>query len=229
MKLNEKTNKTDKLNEEQVLDYLQSNPEFFLKNELFLSRLVLDHNAGDATSLIERQMSSLRTQNQKIQNQITSMIKVAQDNDDIFEKIKSLSLSLFQSDSWQKLNETLATHFLTDFEADYILCNVVAKTDGPNLDHIKFEKISISENLIKTYQPVCTQLRAKEMKNLFGKTHNQNNHTESVILIPFGHKDEGGVLSIGSHDPNRFNSNMDTMFASYISSLLGSVIDRLCK
>ena len=229
MKLNKENNKTEELSEEQVLAYLQTNPGFFLKNDSFLSKLVLDHNAGDATSLIERQMSSLRTQNQKIQDQITSMINVAKDNDEIFEKIKSLSLSLFQSDSWQKLNETLATHFLTDFEADYILCNVVAKTIGPNLDHIKFEKISISENLIKTSQPVCMQLRAEEMKNLFGNAHNQDNHTESVILIPFGHKDEGGVLSIGSHNPNRFNSNMDTMFASYISSLLESVIDRLCK
>ncbi len=229
MNSNKKEPKEDKLTEENVLAYLKSNPEFFLKNELILSKLVLDHNTGDATSLIQRQISALRAQNQKAQDQVVNMVSVAKKNDDIFEKVKNLSLSLFQVETWQELNETLATHFLTDFKADYILCNVVTNTIGPTMDHIKFENISISENLIKNSEPICMQLRAREMKDLFGKTHNQNNPTESVILIPFGHKDEGGILSIGSHDPNRFNSNLDNMFAIYISGLLEKVVDRLCK
>ena len=229
MKSNKKNNGKSEATEEEVLEYLQGNPEFFLKNELLLSKLVLDHNTGDATSLIERQISSLRAHNQKIQNQIASLVKVAQENDEIFEKIKNLSLSLFQVGSWQELNETLATHFLTDFKADYILCNIAAKTFGPTLDHIKFEKINMSESLLNSSGPTCMRLRAEEMKNLFGKTHNQNNHTESAILIPFNYKNNGGILSIGSHDPNRFDSNMDTMFAVYLSSLLGKVVDRLCK
>ena len=229
MKSNNKNNGESETTEEDVLEYLQGNPDFFLKNEFLLSKLVLDHDSGDATSLIERQISSLRAHNQKIQNQIASLVKVAQENEDIFGKIKNLSLSLFQVGSWQELNETLATHILTDFKADYILCNIATKTFGPTLDHIKFEKINISESLMNNSGPTCVQLRAEEMKDLFGKVHNQNNHTESVILIPFNYENDGGVLSIGSRNPNRFDSNMDTMFAVYISSLLGKVIDRLCK
>ena len=96
MKSNNKNNGESETTEEDVLEYLQGNPDFFLKNEFLLSKLVLDHDSGDATSLIERQISSLRAHNQKIQNQIASLVKVAQENEDIFGKIKNLSLSLFQ-------------------------------------------------------------------------------------------------------------------------------------
>jgi uncharacterized protein YigA (DUF484 family) len=227
---NRDKNKYAALTEETVLSYLQDNPNFFLENELVLSRVILSHNPGDASSLMERQINSLRSENRKIQSDINSMVKIAEENHEIFEKTKSLSLSLFEVDSWRKLNEVLATQFLKNFKADYILCNVITQNVKQDLDHIKFEKIKISENLISGSEPACLQLRSKEMKDLFGKPHNQKSDTESVILIPFEEKGAvTGVLSIGSHDPNRFSSDLDTLFAAYISSLIGKMVYRLCE
>ncbi len=223
-------NKDTDSTEESVISYLQDNPNFFFENESVLSRVILSHNPGDASSLMERQINSLRSENRKIQSDMSSMVKIAEKNHAIFEKTKSLSLSLFEVDSWRKLNEVLATQFLKNFKADYILCNVITEAVTQDLDHIKFEKIKISENLISGSEPACLQLRSEEMKDLFGKPHNQKNDTESVILIPFGKKGAvTGVLSIGSHDPNRFSSDLDTLFAVYVSSLIGKIVYRLCE
>ena len=81
----EKNTEAPKLSEDQVLDYLEKNPDFFNRNEEALSRVVLQHNSGDAASIIERQIKTLRNRNQKIDTQVSEMISVAKLNEEIFK------------------------------------------------------------------------------------------------------------------------------------------------
>ena len=225
----EKNTEAPKLSEDQVLDYLENNPDFFNRNEDALSRVVLQHNSGDAASIIERQIKTLRNRNQKIDTQMSEMISVAKLNEEIFSKIRALCTSMIDIETWQQLNESLATHFLTNFKADYILCNIEESSSILSLDHIKFEEIRIGESFKTGTEPLCLQLREEEMHDLFGSIHKKGQRTESVLIIPFGSRDRKGFLSVGSKDPLRFNSNMETMFATFISSLLSRVVHRLCK
>ena len=225
----EKNTEAQKLSEDLVLDYLESNPDFFNRNEEALSRVVLQHNSGDAASIIERQIKTLRNRNQKIDTQVSEMISVAKLNEEIFSKIRALCTSMIDIETWQQLNESLATHFLTNFKADYILCNIEESSSTLSLDHIKFEEIRIAESFKTGTEPLCLQLREEEMHDLFGSIHNKGQGTESVLIIPFGSRNRKGFLSVGSKDPLRFNNKMETMFASFISSLLGQVVHRLCK
>ena len=225
----EKNTEAQKLSEDLVLDYLESNPDFFNRNEEALSRVVLQHNSGDAASIIERQIKTLRNRNQKIDTQMSEMISVAKLNEEIFSKIRALCTSMIDIETWQQLNESLATHFLTNFKADYILCNIEESSSTLSLDHIKFEEIRIGESFKTGTEPLCLQLREEEMHDLFGSIHKKGQRTESVLIIPFGSRDRKGFLSVGSKDPLRFNSNMETMFATFISSLLSRVVHRLCK
>ena len=224
-----KNTEAPKLSEGQVLDYLESNPDFFNRNEEALSRVVLQHNSGDAASIIERQIKTLRSRNQKIDEQVSEMISVAKLNEEIFSKIRALCTSMIDIETWQQLNESLATHFLTNFNADYILCNIEESSSTQNLDHIKFEEIRIGESFKTGAEPLCLQLREEEMHDLFGSIHKKSQGTESVLIIPLGSRNRKGFLSVGSTDPLRFSNNMETMFATFISSLLGRVIRRLCK
>ena len=156
------------------------------------------------------------------------MITVAKLNEEIFSKIKTLCTSMIEIETWQQLNETLATHFLTNFKADYILCNIEESLPNLSLDHIKFEEIKIAENFKAKTEPLCLQLRQEEMHDLFGSIHKKGRDAESVLIIPFGSRNRRGFLSVGSRDPLRFNNNMETMFATFISNLLGRVVHKLC-
>ena len=218
-----------KLSEDRVLDYLENNPDFFNKNERALSRVVLRHNSGDATSIIERQIKTLRERNQKIEKEVSEMIFIAKLNEEIFIKIRNLCTSLIGIESWQQLNEILATQFLTNFKADYILCNLEEEPPSKTFDHIKFEEIKIRESFKVRTEPLCLQLRQDEMHDLFGSLHKKGQETESALIIPFESKNVKGFLSVGSKDPLRFNNDKETMFASFISSLIGRVVYSLCK
>ena len=225
----EKNTETPKLSEGQVLEYLETNPDFFNRNEEALSRAILQHNSGDAASIIERQIKTLRNRNRKLEKQISEMVFVAKLNEEIFYKIRSLCISMMDIETWQQLNETLATHFLTNFKADYILCNIEESAPSLSLDHIKFEEIKIGESFKKRTEPLCLQLREEEMHDLFGSIHKKGQGTESALIIPLGSKNRKSFLSVGSKDPLRFNDKMETMFANFISSVLGRVVHRLCK
>ena len=222
-------NISEPITESVVLHYLEENPQFFSKNGDFLSELVFNHDSGEATSLIERQVASLRKKNQTTQSQLFALVKIAKENDKLFSKIKSFSLELFEIESWKGLNETLATHFLTDFKADFISCRVTSKTEGLMLDHIKFGEQVFAQNLISNSSPTCTQLRSHQMKQLFGDAHNSDESVQSAILLPLLYQEGSGILSIGSRDPERFNDKMDTMFVAFVADLLGKVVERLCR
>ncbi|MES9871125.1 MAG: DUF484 family protein, partial [Sedimenticola sp.] len=61
---------TEEDTEQLVIDYLKSNADFFERNQDLLKELELSHSSGGAVSLIERQVQSLREQNQQQQSQI---------------------------------------------------------------------------------------------------------------------------------------------------------------
>ena len=86
-----------------------------------------------------------------------------------------------------------------------------------------------SENFKEKTEPLCLQLRQEEMHDLFGSIHKKGRDAESVLIIPFGSRNRRGFLSVGSRDPLRFNNNMETMFATFISNILGRVVHKLCK
>ena len=56
--------------EEIVQDYLKQNPRFLLDHPEILETLELSHNSGVASSLIERQVETLRASNEDLNLQL---------------------------------------------------------------------------------------------------------------------------------------------------------------
>ena len=54
------------IDEEQVIDYIKDNPDFFIRHSSLLAEIEIPHESGSAISLIERQLSVLRDKNKKL-------------------------------------------------------------------------------------------------------------------------------------------------------------------
>ena len=67
-------------NEAQVQAFLQRNPDYLQHHPELLESLNIPHNAGQATSLIERQVKTLREKNQRLQQQLATLIENATAN-----------------------------------------------------------------------------------------------------------------------------------------------------
>ena len=163
-----------------------------------------------------------------MRKKIASLVRRAKTNDEIFERTRSLNLSVINSTGWSELNETLATQMIIDFDADFVSIHL-KETDIINgLDHIHFhEKKLPCEALLGNRATQCSSLRDEEMASLFAI--DQYSDAGSAVLLKMKLVRGGGLLCIGSKEPKMFSQEIDTMFVRYMADVLASVINRLIE
>ena len=221
----------DALTAEEVVAYLQANPDFFVANKFLLAELNLPHGSGNTVSLVERQVGILRERNVVMRKRMNELMNTARLNDDLFTKTRSLTLALLDCATLQAVNEVLATHVLADFDADFVCCHLINEQpaemihQGP-LDHFKLHRISPEfDQLVPGEKATCTSLREEEVAAVFPMTNTDT--AGSAVFIPFEVADYGGILAIGSRQPGHFSGDMDTLFVSYITDILCKVLEPL--
>lgn len=220
------TSAIDPVSDESVIAFLRDDPGFFDRHANILSDLNLPHESGQAVSLIERQVAILRERNMQMRRRMNELMQSAKDNDVLFAKTRTLTLELLHVDNWQELNEVLATHMLADFQADFVCCHL---RDLPVfLDHLHSHEGTLPhERFVSNAQPVCVMLRAEELESLFPVQ--EHTAAGSAVLVPLYWDNGSGCLAIGARDANRFTTNMDTLFVTYIGEVLSRVIQRLAS
>ena len=218
--------------DEQLVERLRGDPDFFLRHPSLLTDINLPHASGKAVSLVERQVSILRERNVDARRRMNELLQTARINDELFAKTRSLTLALLDADTLPALNEVLATFVLVDFEADFVCCHLLG--EGTTLDHIVSHREAIPfAHLLPGDAPVCTTLRTAELASVFPNAAHDD--TSSAVLLPLdlsapasSHADAlTGALCIGSRDPQRFAADMDTLFVTYIAQVLAKVLARL--
>ena len=212
------------MDDNQVIEYLKNHPEFFEVHANLLSDIKVGHASGEAVSLIERQVELLRERILRMRRRMNLLLQTARNNDELFAKVRSLTLTLLDTHTWHDLNEALATNMLVDFNADYVCCHV--QNHYAIYDHIRdYRDTAPFDPFVRGIMPVCATLRAAELQALFPmQTHETDG---SAVLLPLSLKQGAGCLAVGSRDTRRFTRDLDTYFVGYMADVLSRVIDRL--
>ena len=202
-----------------VANYLRQNPDFFFNRPDILYDMELPHAQGNASSLLERQASVLRNRNTELRHKLNDFVSIARDNDKLFNRIRILGLALLEAGNLGELSSRLRQILTKDFkldEANLFLFKPSNET-GPFSVTSESDLQTVLGDLLRGDRIICTTLRQREMKFLFpGFDRNDG----SAALIPLHFNGQLGLLALGSHDPNHFNSNMDTTFARYVGDIL---------
>jgi uncharacterized protein YigA (DUF484 family) len=214
------------LNDDIIVAFLRSDPDFFQRHPNLLSELNLPHHTGQAVSLIERQVAILRERNMNMRRRMNELLGEAKNNDELFAKTRTLTLELLNVHNWHELNEVLATYVLADFQADFVCAHLLHLPVF--LDHlVSHEGEPPYRRFVRNGIPVCATLRAEELAELF--PIQQHDLDGSAVLAPLFWDHGEGCLAIGSRQPERFTSDMDTLFVTYIGEVLSRVIQRLAS
>ena len=83
---------------EQVAQYLQENPDFFVNRDSLLAEITLPHESGKAISLLERQVKILRERSIESRHTLNSLLENAKYNDQLFNVTRALILALLMED-----------------------------------------------------------------------------------------------------------------------------------
>ncbi len=219
---------TETVSEDSIADYLKSHPDFFERNAPLVLGLKLPHRAGGATiSLVERQVSLLRTRNSQLERQLKDLVAVAKQNDVLVEKIHQLCLKLMRAPTLLQRLERLETGLREDFAAEravlvlFPAAPVEALRDGfvkrANPDDADVRPFAA---FLRAAKPRCGPLRDRQ-KNIFDRDADA---VSSAALVPLGAESGLGFLIIGSRDPDHFHPGKRMDFLARLGEVLSVAI-----
>ncbi|MEE9492792.1 MAG: DUF484 family protein [Gammaproteobacteria bacterium] len=224
------TTKTESIDAEAISAFLKKNPDFFIDYPTLLANLQLQHQSGDAVSLIERQVTSLREQNEQLKKRLNDLIQVAHENNAVIHRMHELTLNLVGKNTLASLLTTLHEHLSSDLDADSLVAHITDLPDDvANPDFVikksGEEQISqLFDSICQSGQPFCGRPKQSQLDFLFPQ---QTVDITSATVIPLGDKASLGLLAIGSRNPDRFTPGMGTLFLEQLGQLLTRLIRSL--
>lgn len=210
--------------EQAVADYLQTHPDFFDRHLELLELLRVPHPCAGAVSLIERQLVHLRERNHALRDQLRDLVRTAQANDCLSERMQRLNLVLIEAHSLDDMLHHVQSVLREDFNADFVTLSLSTAASlqlPPAMYHLTSQQwFSLFCESSRNAQPRCGPLD-EGAALLFGEVAGQ---VVSAALVPLSGTDWQGVLAIGSRDPERFQAGIGTLFLSRIGQLLSHAV-----
>jgi uncharacterized protein YigA (DUF484 family) len=213
------------LNDEIVREYLKNHDDFLQRHPDMLDYLHISHASGSAISLVEKQASVLRERNTELRQQLKALTANARSNDALFAHTRALVLKLLETDSLEELYSIFMSSLAEDFDVEY--ASMILYGEEPGTKSVRTEteervKSGIG-GLFRGHKPVCGTLRKEELMFLFP----EGTGVGSAALAPLGGPQPRGLIAVGSSDPNRYHSKVDTLFLTHIAEVMVKLMSRL--
>ena len=203
--------------EAEFADYLISHPDFFQRHPDALAAIDIPHPTGDAVSLIERQVRTLRDQADSYRCQLENLVTVARENDALAKRLHRLTLALIETHSFDEVLNTLQDELREQFKADAVEMKLFASEQLEA--HAHESGPALFRDFLKRARPNCGQLDKAKLEYLFGP---QAGETGSAALIPLTAPPLAGVLAIGSRDPHRFHEGKSVDFLQRLAEVVSA-------
>ena len=228
MSLKKKENHiSERSTENLVADYLKNNLDFFVKNPTILAELKIPHEHGGAISLVEKQLTVLREQNQETNKKIHELIEIATQNEELARRMHQLALTLIDADDPKDIFSTMYDNLKKNFHADRVIVRLFANPafidSFPTGEFVGKESIeeSLFKRIIEKREPLSGKMKHQQQVFLFG---DDGDDIASSVMIPLHGVGWGGILAIGSFDAERFQPGMGIELLANLGEILSFII-----
>lgn len=221
------TGKYVELGPEAVSDYLLTHPDFFIDHPEVLKELQVPHLSGNAVSLVEKQLSLLREQNEQTQKRLHELIEIARQNEELARRMHSLALTLMDAAQPEDIFRTLYENLKRNFRVDHAVVRLFAEPSfvdtyaGPEFAGTAAPEQVLFRAIIDKRLPLSGRLKRQQQVFLFG---DEGDDIASAVIVPLHGKGWGGVLSIGSRDSNRFTETMGVELLANLGEILSFIL-----
>lgn len=213
--------------EEAVSRYLDDHPDFFQRHPQVLTKLNLRHDVHGATSLIERQVQVLRSENENLRGQLRELLGIARENDVLSARLHRFAIAMSDSASLDDVFDNAYEMLRREFKIDAVA--ILCRGEG-SAAFVRSEFVGEDARLqsaIREYgagKPVCgSRFDESLLKYLFGISAGE---VRSAAIIGLGTRGAYGLLALGSHDARRFHAEMGTVYLAQLGDILMHSIAR---
>ena len=212
---------------QEVAEYLRKHPEFFNEYQELLMELQVPHRSGEAISLVEKQLAVLRDKNEQSRKRMHELIEIARQNEELARRMHQLALTLMDAGDTREIFSILYDNLKRNFRADRAVVRIFA--DPAFIDTFAGEEFVghevVEENIFKSViekrMPISGRLKRQQQVFLFG---DDGDEIKSAVIVPLHGDEWGGVLVIGSTDPEKFQEGMGVELLANMAEVLSLII-----
>jgi uncharacterized protein len=202
---------------DEIARFLRTHPHFFDQHPELLEGLHVPHPyGGRAIPLAERQTVALREKLRALEARVTEMIRYAEENDAISEKVHRLSVALAGARDFPALAHSLYFHLREDFAVPHVVLRVWGKALPAGFDEAEAVDEGQRRYAEAMAVPQCGAAAGSPFVPWF---RDAAEHVRSLALVPLGHAAVFGLLALGAEDPRRFYAEMGTLYLRRIGEL----------
>lgn len=214
-------------NDLELISLLRETPDILNRHNELLTVLEVPHESGKAVSLIERQVSVLREQNQSQDNRLRELMDVARDNERLAQSRHRLALNLLSARDLSDVVSTVLDVLSNELAADYAVIKLfsndtqrIEKSAGLFVDD-KDEDLTAFKTMLEHKNTVCGRSSVEQKKYLF---ESDAPYVTSAAIIPLVSGANLGLIGLGAKNSERFNTSMGVDFLSQVGELISAAI-----
>jgi len=212
---------------EMVAEFLRNNPAFFTEYPDLVAEIKVPHASGEAISLVEKQVAILREKNEQIHQRMHELIEIASQNEELARRLHQLALTLMDAAEPKDIFSTLYDNLRRNFRADRVAVRIFAEPAfidtfaGEEFAGRDVKQQSLFTSIIDKRIPISGCLKRQQHVFLFGDDADE---IMSAVIVPLHSTDWGGVLVIGSTDPEKYQESMGVELLANLGEVLSFII-----
>ena len=224
----EQAERQSALCDELILQFLQQNADFFIRNARQIEQMHIPHPVRGTVSLVEWQLARQRHHIGQLEEEITLLMEQARSNEVLFNRLLALQAELAAAESLQDMLDRLArwARKLGLSGATIRLFSDKWRVGAPS----RFTHLALSRSL---FEPLRIQ-RLGNGNHYLGSLNGpelllllpQAKHVGSVALSIMGEHDELGVLIFSSRDSHHYQDGMGTVLLQQLANMLPAMLTR---
>lgn len=207
----------------EVAAYLKSHPEFFEHYADLLAQVLIPNpHGGNAISITERQLGTLRDRTKKLEAKLSELIRFGEENDAIAEKLQRLTVALIEADSLTAVLTAIYSSLGEDFAVPHVELRLwrlkapAGEEEREEFAPLDDASFALANNLRKPY---CGP--GNGFESWLG------DRVRSLALVPLFRGHEAiGVLALGSEETQRFYPGMETLFLARLGDMAAAALAR---
>lgn len=222
------TEQEEKLADElQLISLLKEHGDILQKHPELLAELKVPHQAGAATSLIERQVGVLRDKLKAGESHLRDLVDIARDNERLTQSRHRIAINLLGAHDLIDVVSVVLDELKNELKAEF--ADIKLFSDDSELVE-KHPGLFVAKNtpelnqfstMLKHKNPVCGRGTRDQCVFLFG---DKSEEIASAAIIPLVAGADLGLLGLGAGDASRFQSSMGTEFLSQIGELVSAAL-----
>lgn len=224
----EQAERQQALSDELILQFLQQNPDFFIRNARQIEQMRIPHPVRGTVSLVEWQLARQRNQISQLEEEITLLMEQARGNEVLFRRLLELQTALAGATSLNDLLDRLQrwARQLGLAGADIRLFSDKWRISAPSC----FTHLALSRTL---FEPLRIQ-RLRNGSHYLGPLNGaelllllpQAKQVGSVALSLMGSAGDLGVVIFSSRDSHHYQDGMGTVLLQHLANVLPDLLGR---